>query len=59
MNYEVRQKNTWNVFLSTEYNGQLKGSVLGPLIFNIDMIDLFYECEDSNGSNYVQQRYLG
>ena len=59
MNYEVRQKNTWNVFLSTEYNGQLKGSVLGPLIFNIDMIDLFYECEDSNVSNYVQQRYLG
>ena len=46
-------------FLSTEYNGQLKGSVLGPLIFNIDMIDLFYECEDSNVSNYVQQRYLG
>ena len=59
MNYEVRQKNTWNVFLSTEYNGQLKGSVLGPLIFIIDMIDLFYECEDSNVSNYVQQRYLG
>ena len=59
MNYEVRQKNTWNVFLSTEYNGQLKGSVLGPLIFNLDMIDLFYECEDSNVSNYVQQRYLG
>ena len=59
MNYEVRQKNTWNVFLSTEYNGQLKVSVLGPLIFNIDMIDLFYECEDSNVSNYVQQRYLG
>ena len=59
MNYEVRQKNIWNVFLSTEYNGQLKGSVLGPLIFNIDMIDLFYECEDSNVSNYVQQRYLG
>ena len=59
MNYEVRQKNTWNVFLSTEYNGQLKGSVLGPLIFNIDMIDLFYECEDSNVSKYVQQRYLG
>ena len=59
MNYEVRQKNTWNVFLSTDYNGQLMGSVLGPLIFNIDMIDLFYECEDSNVSNYVQQRYLG
>ena len=30
-----------------------QGSVLGPLLFNIDLIDLFYECEDSNILNYA------
>ena len=25
-----------------------QGSILGPLLFNIDLIDLFYECEESN-----------
>ena len=29
------------------------GLVLGPLLFNIDLIDLFYECEDSNIANYA------
>ena len=30
-----------------------QGSVLGPLLFNIGMIDLFYECEDSNVVSYA------
>ena len=25
-----------------------QGSILGPLLFNIDLIDLFYEFEESN-----------
>ena len=28
-------------------------SVLGPLLFNIDMINLFYDCEDSNVASYA------
>ena len=30
-----------------------QSSVLGLLLFNIDMIDLFYECEDSESSRGV------
>ena len=28
-------------------------SVLGLILFNINMIDLFYECEDSNVASYA------
>ena len=30
-----------------------QGSILGPLLFNIDRIDLFYECEESNIASYA------
>ena len=30
-----------------------EGSVLGPLLFNIVLIDLFYECEESNIASYA------
>ena len=30
-----------------------QGSILGPILFNINMIDLFYQCEDSTVASYV------
>ena len=30
-----------------------KGSILGPLLFNIDLIDLFFECDDSEIPSYA------
>ena len=34
-------------------HGVPKGSILGPLPFNIDLIDLFYECEEINIASYA------
>ena len=33
--------------------GATQGSVFGTLLFNIDIIDLFYKYEDSNASSYA------
>ena len=30
-----------------------QGSILGPFLFNIDLIDLFSECEESNIASYA------
>ena len=30
-----------------------QGSIVGPLVFNIDLIDLYYECEESSIASYA------
>ena len=34
-------------------HGVSQSSILGPLLFNIDLIDLFYECEETNIASYA------
>ena len=48
----VRINNSHSRKIEIKY-GVSQGSVLGPLLFNIDLIDLFLECEDDNISRYA------
>ena len=36
-----------------EHGVPQQGSILGSLLFNIDLVDLFYECEESNIGSYT------
>ena len=36
-------------------HGVLQGSILVSLLFNIDLTDLFYECEENNIASYVDE----
>ena len=40
-------------FSERSSHGVPQGSILGSLLFNSDLIDLFYECEESNTASYA------
>ena len=38
---------------SSILHGVTQGSIFGQLLFNIDLIDLFYECDESDIGSYA------
>ena len=48
----VKMKTSYSDKSNIEYRVP-QGSILGPLLFNIDLIDFFFECDDSEIASYA------
>ena len=48
----VKIKTSYGGKISVEY-GVSQGLILGPLLFKIDLINLFFECDDSDIASYA------